>query len=56
VENFFGHLQEEAIRRQPLAAFAETRRVIEYYIWFYNYARIQLKTKLTPAEVRGQFR
>lgn len=55
VENFFGHLKEEAIRRQPLASLAEARQVIEDYILFYNYERIQLKTKLTPAEVRGQF-
>ena len=56
VENFFGHLKEEAIRRQPLLSFDHARRVIDDYIWFYNYERIQLKTKLTPAEVRGQFR
>ena len=56
VENFFGHLKEEAIRRQPLASLEEARLVIDDYIWFYNYERIQLKTKLTPAEVRGQFR
>ena len=55
VENFFGHLKEEAIRRQPLASLEEARQVIEDYILFYNYERIQLKTKRTPAEVRGQF-
>jgi putative transposase len=55
VENFFGHLKEEAIRRQPLRSLAEAQAVIDDYIWFYNYERIQLKTKLTPAEVRGQF-
>ncbi|MBO4893525.1 MAG: IS3 family transposase, partial [Clostridia bacterium] len=25
------------------------------YIYFYNYQRIQLKTKLTPMEYRSQF-
>ncbi|MBP9989525.1 MAG: IS3 family transposase, partial [Ruminococcus sp.] len=29
--------------------------LIDDYIHFYNYERIQLKTKLTPMEFRNQF-
>ena len=36
-------------KRQVLQA------IIDDYIYFYNYERIQLKTKLTPYEKRCQF-
>ncbi|MBQ8928346.1 MAG: IS3 family transposase [Oscillospiraceae bacterium] len=29
--------------------------MIDDYIYFYNHQRIQLKTKLTPLELRSQF-
>jgi putative transposase len=54
VENFFSHLKEEAIRQVKLISFQQTREVIDDYIYFYNYERIQLKTKLTPFELRCQ--
>lgn len=56
MENFFGHLKEEAIYRTKLQTFQQAQEVIEDYIYFYNYERIQLKTKLTPFERRCQFR
>jgi putative transposase len=52
MENFFGHLKEEALRQQPIPSFEEARHIIEDYIHFYNYERIQLKTKQTPFETR----
>jgi len=54
VENFFSHLKEEAIRQQKLKSIQQAREVIDDYIHFYNYERIQLKTKLTPFERRCQ--
>ena len=55
MENFFGHLKEEAIYRTNLLTFQQAQEVIDDYIHFYNYERIQLKTKLTPFEQRCQF-
>jgi len=55
IENFFSHLKEEALRHYPNPTFDETAQVIDAYMIFYNYQRIQLKTKLTPYERRCQF-
>lgn len=55
MENFFGHLKEEAIYRTQLLTFQHAQEVVDDYIHFYNYERIQLKTKLTPFELRCQF-
>lgn len=54
-ENFFSHLKEELIRHIQLKDFNEAVQVVDDYIHFYNHDRIQLKTKLTPLEVRRQF-
>jgi putative transposase len=52
MENFFGHLKEEALRQFPVPSFQEARQIIDDYIHFYNYERIQLKTRQTPFETR----
>ena len=52
MENFFGHLKEEALRQFPTPSFEEARQIIDEYIHFYNYERIQLKTRQTPFETR----
>jgi len=52
MENFFSHLKEEALRQYPLPSFAEAKHIIDDYIHFYNYDRIQLKTRQTPYETR----
>ena len=54
-ENFFSILKTECIYRQKLKTYEEARLLIDEYIYFYNYQRIQLKTKLTPMEYRSQF-
>ncbi len=54
MENFFGHLKEEAIRSAKLETIQQAKEVIDEYIHFYNHERIQLKTKLTPYERRCQ--
>lgn len=52
-ENFFGHLKEESIRRFPvLPTFEEVKIIVDDYIHFYNYERLQLKTKQTPFQLR----
>lgn len=55
MENFFGHLKEEAIYQTKLLTLQQAKEVIDNYIHFYNYERIQLKTKLTPFQQRCQF-
>ena len=52
MENFFGHLKEEALRQFPIPTFEEAKQIVEDYIQFYNYERIQLKTRQTPYETR----
>ena len=54
-ENFFSILKTECIYRTKLNSFEEAKKVIDDYIYFYNYQRIQLKTKLTPMEYRRQY-
>ena len=48
-------LKTECIHRTKIKTFAEARDLIDDYIYFYNHQRIQLKTKLTPLELRSQF-
>jgi putative transposase len=52
MENFFGHLKEEAMRQFPTPSFEEAKQIIDDYIHFYNYERIQLKTRQTPYQIR----
>jgi putative transposase len=52
MENFFGHLKEESLRQVQRPTFEEARLIIDDYICFYNYERIQLKTRQTPYERR----
>ena len=54
-ENFFSILKTECIYRARPRTYEEARLLIGEYIHFYNYQRIQLKTKLTPMEYRRQF-
>jgi transposase InsO family protein len=52
MESFFSHLKEEALRPYPPPTFDEAKQLIDEYIHFYNYERIQLKTRQTPFETR----
>ena len=54
-ENFFSILKTECIHRTKLKTHDEARLIIDEYIHFYNNERIQLKTKLTPQEMRCQY-
>ena len=53
-ENFFSILKTECIKPHKPNTFEEARNMIDEYMNFYNYERIQLKTKLTPYEKRCQ--
>jgi putative transposase len=52
MENFFGHLKEEYLCHFKQTTFKDTEQLIDEYIYFYNYERIQLKTRQTPFETR----
>jgi transposase InsO family protein len=55
MENFFGHLKAEALHHLKNPTFTQAQQVIEGYLFFYNYERLQLKTKQTPFERRRLF-
>ena len=52
IENFFGHLKEEYLRHFKNPTFETARQLIDEYICFYNFERIQLKTRQTPYQLR----
>lgn len=52
MENFFGHLKEEVLRHKKLSCLQEVKQTVDEYIYFYNYKRIQLKTRQTPFQKR----
>ena len=54
-ENFFSIIKTECIHRTKINTFNEAHKLIDDYIYFYNHQCIQLKTKLTPLELRSQF-
>ena len=47
-ENLFSILKTECIYRHKPVAISEANEMIDRYIDFYNYERIQLKTGETP--------
>ena len=47
-ENFFSILKTECIYRHKPASFCEANEMIDRYINFYSYERIQLKTGVEP--------
>jgi putative transposase len=52
IENFFGHLKEEAFYQVFNPTFEEVKQIVDDYVDFYNYERIQLKTRQTPFQIR----
>ena len=53
-ENFFGTLKTECIFRQKILTFQQAYDLIDGYIYFYNFERLQLKSELTPFQKRSQ--
>ena len=52
MESFFAHLKEELLRHISPLSFEQAKELIADYIQFYNYERIQLKTRQTPYQTR----
>jgi len=52
IESFFGTLKCECIYRQKPKDFDHASQLIDDYIYFYNYIRLQSKYKMTPYEKR----
>lgn len=55
IENFFGMLKTEWIQKRRFCTIADAKVAIDQYIYYYNFERCQLKTKLTPYEKRCQY-
>ena len=51
-ENFFSILKTECIYRNKPATFSEANEIIDRYIHFYNYERVQSKTGVAPLTLR----
>ena len=51
-ENFFSILKTECIYRNKPNTLFEAQRMIDDYIYFYNYERIQIKTGVAPLTLR----
>ena len=52
-ENFFFILKYECIYRTKLETWAQAKRMIDDYIWFYNHKRLQQSSRMTPLEMRN---
>ena len=53
-ENFFSILKTECIYPNKPRTFLEAELLIDEFVLFYNYQRIQLKTGLAPLDLRNQ--
>ena len=54
MENFFGTLKTECLYRVKFSSRQELERLIDEYIYFYNFERITLNNGLTPNEIRSK--
>ena len=54
MESFFGTLKAERLNRRKFAWMRALQEVVAQYVQFYNYERIQLKSGLTPYEIRSK--
>ncbi len=54
IENFFSILKTECLYIEKPQTIAEAKQLVDEYIEYYNYERIQLQTGLTPYELHSQ--
>ena len=54
MENFFGTFKTECLYRCNPAAGEQVQQLVDEYIQFYNYERIDMKYGLTPFEIRSK--
>ena len=52
IENFFGVLKAECLYREKLETLDDARQLVDEFIDYYNYERIQTKFRMTPFEMR----
>ena len=55
VESFFSVLKSECLMHNNFDSFDSAIASIHDYIYYYNYERIQLRSGLTPFEIRSSF-
>lgn len=54
MENFFGTFKTECLYRRKPATGEQVQQLVDEYIQFYNYERIDMKYGLTPFEIRSK--
>ena len=54
MENFFGTFKTECLYRCKPVTGEQVRQLVDEYIQFYNYERIDMKNGLTPFEIRSK--
>lgn len=54
MENFFGTLKVECLYRAHYSTRSELTQIVAEYVHFYNFERINLKSGLTPFEIRSK--
>ena len=54
MENFFGTFKIECLYRCKPATGKQVQQLVDEYIQFYNYERIDMKYGLTPFEIRSK--
>lgn len=54
MENFFGTFKTECLYRYKPATGEQVQQLVDEYIQFYNYERIDMKYGLTPFEIRSK--
>jgi len=52
-ENFFSALKSESIYRERPRTLADAEAFVNEFVDYYNYERVQTKTKMTPYEKRS---
>jgi transposase InsO family protein len=52
-ESFFSLLKNECTYRERPKTIQAAAKLVDEYIHFYNYGRIQLTTKMPPMEMRS---
>lgn len=54
MENFFGTFKTECLYRYKPTTREQVQQLVDEYIRFYNYERIDMKSGLTPFEIRSK--
>ena len=54
MENFFGTFKTECLYRCNPTTSEQVKQLVDEYIYFYNFQRIDMKNGLTPFEIRSK--